>query len=155
VNGHATNVDMHWKSITQQCLDVVTAAIWKIQSHTEPQYFPCDAGHCCHLCTKTYPLEWYSVNYPTVATYIAREISRWLSNWVAGCHFEFCWKWNFVRLWFATGGIYNVSNYKIIGENFSKREVVARGWRKPNNGKLHRLYTSLDIIRVIDSRRMR
>jgi hypothetical protein len=34
----------------------------------------------------------------------------------------------------------------------SKREVV-RGWRRLHNGKLHNLYTSLNIIKVLQSKR--
>jgi hypothetical protein len=36
-----------------------------------------------------------------------------------------------------------------------KREEVAGGWRKLHNNGLHNLYTSPNIIRVIESRRMR
>jgi hypothetical protein len=36
-----------------------------------------------------------------------------------------------------------------------KREEVAGGWRKLSNEKLHNLYGSQNIIRVIKSRRMR
>jgi hypothetical protein len=36
-----------------------------------------------------------------------------------------------------------------------KREEVAGGWRRLHNEELHNLYTSPDIIRVIESRRMR
>jgi hypothetical protein len=41
---------------------------------------------------------------------------------------------------------------KIFG---SKREEVAGGWRRLYNEKLHNLYASLNIMRVIKSRRMR
>jgi hypothetical protein len=34
-----------------------------------------------------------------------------------------------------------------------KREEVAGGWRKLHNEELHNLYTSLNIMRVIESRR--
>jgi hypothetical protein len=36
-----------------------------------------------------------------------------------------------------------------------KREEVVGGWRRLHNEELHDLYTSLSIIRVINSRRMR
>jgi hypothetical protein len=36
-----------------------------------------------------------------------------------------------------------------------KREEVAGGWRSLHNEKLHNLYASLNIIRVIKSRRIR
>jgi len=36
-----------------------------------------------------------------------------------------------------------------------KREELAEGWRRLRNEELHNLYASLDIIRVIKSRRMR
>jgi hypothetical protein len=36
-----------------------------------------------------------------------------------------------------------------------KREELAGGWRRLHNEELHNLYTSLNIIRVIKSRRMR
>jgi len=36
-----------------------------------------------------------------------------------------------------------------------KREEVAEGWRRKHNEELHNLFTSLNIIRVIKSRRMR
>jgi hypothetical protein len=35
------------------------------------------------------------------------------------------------------------------------REEVAGGWRRLHNEKLHNLYSSTDIIRVITSRRMK
>jgi hypothetical protein len=37
----------------------------------------------------------------------------------------------------------------------SKREEVAEGWRRLHNEKLHNLYASPNIIRVIKSRKMR
>jgi hypothetical protein len=37
----------------------------------------------------------------------------------------------------------------------SKRDEVTGGWRKLHNEKLHNLYSSPDIIRMIKSRRMR
>jgi hypothetical protein len=37
----------------------------------------------------------------------------------------------------------------------TKREEVAVGWRRLHNGELHNLYASLNIIRVIKSRKMR
>jgi hypothetical protein len=37
----------------------------------------------------------------------------------------------------------------------SKRNEVTGGWRKLNNDKLHNLYSSPSIIRMIKSRRMR
>jgi hypothetical protein len=36
-----------------------------------------------------------------------------------------------------------------------KRDEVTGGWRKLHNEELHNLYSSLDIIRVIKSRKMR
>jgi hypothetical protein len=36
-----------------------------------------------------------------------------------------------------------------------KREEMAEGWRRLHNEELHNLYSSLNIIRVIKSRRMR
>jgi hypothetical protein len=36
-----------------------------------------------------------------------------------------------------------------------KRDEVTGGWRKPHNEELHNLYSSLSIIRMIKSRRMR
>jgi hypothetical protein len=36
-----------------------------------------------------------------------------------------------------------------------KRDVVTGGWRKLHNEKLHNLYSSQSIIRIIKSRRMR
>jgi hypothetical protein len=36
-----------------------------------------------------------------------------------------------------------------------EREEVAGGWRSVHNGELHNLYCSLNIIRVVKSRRMR
>jgi hypothetical protein len=36
-----------------------------------------------------------------------------------------------------------------------KMEEVARGWRSLYNGEFHNLYTALNIIRMIMSRRMR
>jgi hypothetical protein len=36
-----------------------------------------------------------------------------------------------------------------------KRDGVTGEWRKLHNGELHNLYSSLDIIRQIKSRRMR
>jgi hypothetical protein len=41
---------------------------------------------------------------------------------------------------------------RIIGP---KRDEVIRGWRKLQNEELHNLYSSLSIIRMIKSRRMR
>jgi hypothetical protein len=41
---------------------------------------------------------------------------------------------------------------KIFGP---KRDEVMRGWRKLHNEKLHNLYSSPSIIRMIKSRRMR
>jgi hypothetical protein len=35
-----------------------------------------------------------------------------------------------------------------------KRDEVTEGWRKPHNEKLHDLYFSPSIIRIIKSRRM-
>jgi len=35
-----------------------------------------------------------------------------------------------------------------------KREDVAGGWRKQHNQELHNLHSSLNIVRVIKSRRM-
>jgi hypothetical protein len=37
----------------------------------------------------------------------------------------------------------------------TKREELAVGWRGLDNGGLHNLYASTDIIRVIKSRKMR
>jgi hypothetical protein len=37
----------------------------------------------------------------------------------------------------------------------TEREEVAEGWRRKHNEELHNLFTSLNIIRVIKSRRMR
>jgi hypothetical protein len=37
----------------------------------------------------------------------------------------------------------------------AKREEETRDWRRLHNKELHNLYTSLNIIRVIKSRRMR
>jgi hypothetical protein len=37
----------------------------------------------------------------------------------------------------------------------TKRDEVMGGWRKLHNEELHNLYSSLDIIRMIKSRRMR
>jgi hypothetical protein len=36
-----------------------------------------------------------------------------------------------------------------------KRDEVTRGWRKLHNEELHNLYSSLSVIRMIKSRRMR
>jgi hypothetical protein len=36
-----------------------------------------------------------------------------------------------------------------------KRNGVTGGWRKLHNEELHNLYSSLSIIRIIESRRMR
>jgi hypothetical protein len=36
-----------------------------------------------------------------------------------------------------------------------KRDEVTGGWRKPHNEKLHSLYSSPSIIRMIKSRKMR
>jgi hypothetical protein len=36
-----------------------------------------------------------------------------------------------------------------------KREEVAGGWRTLHNEELHKLYASLNIVRVIESRTMR
>jgi hypothetical protein len=36
-----------------------------------------------------------------------------------------------------------------------KKEEVAGGWRRLHNEKLHNLYTSSNIIKVVKSRRMR
>jgi hypothetical protein len=36
-----------------------------------------------------------------------------------------------------------------------KRDEVTEGWRKLHNEELHNLYSSLDIIRMIKSRRMK
>jgi hypothetical protein len=36
-----------------------------------------------------------------------------------------------------------------------KREEVAGGWRRLHNGELHNLHTSPNVIRAINSRRMR
>jgi hypothetical protein len=41
---------------------------------------------------------------------------------------------------------------RILG---SRRDEVVGGWRRLHNEKLHNLYASPDIIRVIKSRRMR
>jgi hypothetical protein len=41
---------------------------------------------------------------------------------------------------------------RIFGQ---KKAVVMVGWRKQHNGELHNLYSSLSIIRVTQSRRMR
>jgi uncharacterized membrane protein len=43
-------------------------------------------------------------------------------------------------------------NMRIFGP---KRDEVTGGWRKLNNEELHNLYSSLNSIRVIKSRRMR
>jgi hypothetical protein len=37
----------------------------------------------------------------------------------------------------------------------SKRDEVTGGWRKLHNEELHNLYSSPNIIRIIESRRMR
>jgi hypothetical protein len=37
----------------------------------------------------------------------------------------------------------------------SKKDEVSGGWRKQHNEKLHNLYSSPNIIRMIKSRRMR
>jgi hypothetical protein len=37
----------------------------------------------------------------------------------------------------------------------AKREEIKEGWRKMHIGKLHNIYYSFNIIRVIKSRRMR
>jgi hypothetical protein len=36
-----------------------------------------------------------------------------------------------------------------------RREEVARGWRRLHNEELHNLYASPNIIRLIESRKMR
>jgi hypothetical protein len=36
-----------------------------------------------------------------------------------------------------------------------KRDVVTGEWRRLHNGELHNLYSSPDIVRQIESRRMR
>jgi hypothetical protein len=46
-------------------------------------------------------------------------------------------------------------NTELRGIFGPKREAVAGGWRRLHNEELHNLYTSLNIIRVIKSRKMR
>jgi hypothetical protein len=52
----------------------------------------------------------------------------------------------------VTEGVLRTVLRKIFG---SKREEVAGGWRRLHNEELRNLYTSLNIIRVSKSRRMR
>jgi hypothetical protein len=42
-----------------------------------------------------------------------------------------------------------------VREQVAEREEVMGGWRRLHNEELHNLYTSVYIIRVIKSRRMR
>jgi hypothetical protein len=49
-----------------------------------------------------------------------------------------------------------VSENRVLRRTFGpKRDEVMGGWRKLHNEKLHSLYTSPNIIRVIKSRRIR
>jgi hypothetical protein len=49
-----------------------------------------------------------------------------------------------------------VSENRILRRIFGpKREEVEEGWRRLHNEELHNFYSSLNIIRVIKSRRMR
>jgi hypothetical protein len=49
-----------------------------------------------------------------------------------------------------------MSENRVLRKTFGpKREEVAGEWRRLHNGELHNLYASLNIIRVIKSRRMR
>jgi hypothetical protein len=48
--------------------------------------------------------------------------------------------------------MFEIGVLRIFG---SKREEVIRGWRKFHNEELHNLYSSLNIITMNKSRRMR
>jgi hypothetical protein len=49
-----------------------------------------------------------------------------------------------------------MSRKKVLRRIFvPKREEVAGGWRRLHNEELRNMYTSLNIIRMIKSRRMR
>jgi hypothetical protein len=49
-----------------------------------------------------------------------------------------------------------VFHNRVLSEIYGpKREEVARGWRRLHNEELHNLYTSLNIIREVRSRRLR
>jgi hypothetical protein len=49
-----------------------------------------------------------------------------------------------------------VFGYRVLRGLFGpKRDEVTGEWRKLHNGELHNLYSSRDIIRQIESRRMR
>jgi hypothetical protein len=52
--------------------------------------------------------------------------------------------------------ILRLSENRVLRRMFGhKREEVAGGWRRLHNEELHNLYASPDIIRVIQSRRIR
>jgi hypothetical protein len=46
-------------------------------------------------------------------------------------------------------------NRVLRGISGPKRDEVTGEWRKLHNGELHNLYTSPDVTRLIESRRMR
>jgi hypothetical protein len=46
-------------------------------------------------------------------------------------------------------------NRVLMGIFGPKREEVAGGWRRLHNEELHNLYASLNIVRMIKSRRVR
>jgi hypothetical protein len=58
-------------------------------------------------------------------------------------------------MFLMTKHIFSNPNKALKRINAPKRKDVAGGWRRLHNEKLHNLYTSPIIIRVIKSRRMR
>jgi hypothetical protein len=55
----------------------------------------------------------------------------------------------------ANGGTLRVSENRVLRIFGPKRDEMTGGWRKLHNEELHNLYSSLSIIRMIKSRRIR
>jgi hypothetical protein len=50
----------------------------------------------------------------------------------------------------------NVFENRILRRIFGRvKEIVTRGWRRLHNEELHNLYSSTDVVRMIESKRMK
>jgi hypothetical protein len=100
---------------------------------------------------------WKPVPHPTIRTSLVRIFSTLKVNGVQNHSFlplvlYGCETWSpTLREEHRLGVLANRVLRRICG---SKRDEIIGGWRKLNNEEHHNLYSSLNIIRMIKSRRM-